>query len=356
MPLNEIEKKIIIGGYAKGDPRFGESLAEMILRENPAWIQESLGMYETFSDAAIKAAADAYAAEKSVIWDNLTKVRETAGDILSGDIRDKPSISSAIADMVKTTQSIGASNIERVSIDDLKPDPYESVRCHKDLHACFDVYGFKTGSLYVIGGYTGQGKSCFGLNLLEYPKDTDVKAVYYNMENGNTETYFRAQKFIGGIKRQFDVVSGPHKLNDILEDIRINGYKFVVIDQLSFLDINCKAQDLRIEYKKACQAMADTAREQGAVIILLAQLNRSYMARLAAAETDDEWRMIFGQLDDSAFAESSDITRPAAAAVIVSRRSGSYWVVNVKDRTGNARHISEYPTENGVAISKYVQM
>lgn len=80
------------------------------------------------------------------------------------------------------------------------------------------------------------------------------------------------------------------------------------------------------------------------------------MGKLSAAETEDDWRMLFGQLDDSAFAESSDITRPASAAVIVSRHDGSYYVVNVKDRTGNARHIAEYPTENGVAIKEYVQM
>jgi energy-coupling factor transporter ATP-binding protein EcfA2 len=360
MALNELETKISLGGYALGDARFSGSVVEQIVREHPEWVPDGVSRYtELGSESpAVGAAADAYQTEQRIVWDNLNKIRETAGDILSGDIRGA-TVSSALADIGSAFKKIEHVKPVAVPAVDYSPDTYCKVNLKNDLQACFGL-GMRTGCLYVIGGYTGCGKSAFALNLLQNLKPTDgMKSLYINMENDRTETFERLHQFpkIG----DFDIIDGQLEFSDAVRFIESEGYRFTVIDQLSFFDVNCRADDLRIKYKSMCQELADLARRTNGIIVLCAQLNRSYMGRFSEDTGDDDgaWRKTFSEMDETVFAESSDITRPAQAAVIVTRHNlpdspnPAYWVVNVKSRSGDPYKCGYYPIVDGIVAGKF---
>ena len=237
-----------------------------------------------------------------------------------------------------------------VSWRDYVGEGYKRYECRKVLHECFESGGFKSKSLYIIGGYTGSGKSLLCMNLLMYLK-TDCRAVYFNMENSKDETYERLQEFtnssIAPYCHDFDIIDGIRTIDDVITDIRKYKYDFVVIDQLSMLDINVDAENIRIVYKNVCQKLAEVARELDICIILSCQLNRAYMANFKDKD-DSEWRQSFSELDDTVFAESSDITRPAQSVVITTIHKCSDfdyttgWITNVKQRSGNAKKCLYY--------------
>ena len=359
--LSDNERKIIIGGFVRGDCRFQGSTAEGLVRDNTGLIRDGIDAYDSLPQEAIDNAFKAYQTESMINADSLSKIRDTATDILSGDVMGEADTTKAISAMADAFKSIRRSNIVATPAAEYQDGSRESVRCGSDLHVCFGLRGFKTGCLYVVGGFTGCGKSAFALNLVQRVHgDESLRSLYFNMENDQSETYSRLHCFRN--MGNFDIVDGPVDFNDAIRFIESGGYRFTVIDQLSFFDVNCRADDLRVKYKAMCQDLADLARRTNGIIVLCAQLNRSYMGKLADHIDDDgEWRVAFKNLDDTVFAESSDITRPAQAAVIVTRRyepdslDPAYWVVNVKSRSGDAVKCAYYSILDGIVAAKMHQ-
>lgn len=359
--LSDAEIPYIVGAYCCGDKNFNHPCTEKLVVENIWRLHECIDRYYADRDDpdAYEYHLRVFKRETELLWNNLDAIDDAALDVRTNS--NKTSLAEDIAKLQSLVLNLTVKPMTGVKASAYTARPYKSYKCYNDLHACFDYEGFRTGSLYIIGGYTGSGKSCFALNILEQLKEP-LNVVYYNMENSESDTKERLDKFsYRPPVNDFTIIDGIHTPDAIYSDIVKNKYDFIVIDQLSMFDITSTADDLRLQYKAICQKLAEIARDTNSVIILNCQLNRQYMARFlncsGSADKEAAWRQAFRDLDDTAIAESADITRPAQAAVIVTRHdsmtpmTSAYWAVNVKSRSGKYIKCKYYDIYNSIVIT-----
>lgn len=163
--------------------------------------------------------------------------------------------------------------------------------------------GQRPGRLIVSSGFTGHGKSWFGLDCSETVMQAGGRVAYFALELPSEEILERLLA-MGGInyaeiqQRTADWDSMHDRINDLARDpdlltvldgtttmqrieteivqARMSGkpYRYVVVDTINLLSLPGRAADRRVEIDKALMALKNLSIDHGLTVHAQAQLSR----------------------------------------------------------------------------------
>lgn len=139
-----------------------------------------------------------------------------------------------------------------------------------------DIGGFEVGSLIIIGGQSGAGKSHILLDMLSNVSKYS-KCVFFNFEMGDRRLNTRLKRLLktDEQKDNFTINSESRDLDDLLMEINIladEGVKFFSID--SRMKITVKGSDA--EYQKIAsitKKLSEVAIKNDIIVILINQIS-----------------------------------------------------------------------------------
>lgn len=139
-----------------------------------------------------------------------------------------------------------------------------------------DIGGFEVGSLIIIGGQSGAGKSHILLDMLSNVSKYS-KCVFFNFEMGDRRLNTRLKRLLktDEQKDNFTINSESRDLDDLLMEINIladEGVKFFSID--SRMKITVKGSDA--EYQKIAsitKRLSEVAIKNDIIVILINQIS-----------------------------------------------------------------------------------
>lgn len=164
--------------------------------------------------------------------------------------------------------------------------------------------GQRPGRLIVSSGFTGHGKSWFGLDCSETVMQAGGRVAYFALELPSEEILERLLA-MGGInyahiqQRTADWDSMHDRINELARDpdlltvldgtttmerieaevvqARMSGnpYRYVVVDTLNLLSLPGRASDRRVEVDKALMALKNLSIDHGLTVHAQAQLSRN---------------------------------------------------------------------------------
>lgn len=228
---------------------------------------------------------------------------------------------SDIEDLINKLRSIQDLNIntKAKSTDSLFKELKESFFTKKKTEikfgiACLDAdVKISPGCLYILGGYTGSGKSALALQFARAFSKQGAKTLYFNFEMSERQILERlisaenkiilsrlsnAESFLGkeekekfdSFENKFDnlkICSGAFNISKIYLEVRRNLPKVVIIDYLQLVSPGEKYKGNRVaEVSEISHKLKALAMETEIPVIALSQLNRESQKKSEPSASD----------------------------------------------------------------------